>query len=321
MPDNVLPRITLDVPCLPAAATRHEFLYLEPMLTPLPERIELDDLLLRPLVQDDRQPLIDQLGDLRVAEWLAAIRHPFGAQDADEIYAMAADPLRNLRALSRNGRMVGCLSLGHGIWFWLAPEVWGQGLMTRALGAALPLYFGAKNPPLIATCRRDNAASIALLAGLGFAARQGNERRHFHAAGQGFACSTYVMTPEQWHFLHPLRIEQEGLVLRPARQSDLPLLQHILIESDRTGTAPFSDQVPDSLSAFIEDYRHRGPQQALFVIEDDIGRGLAVALLGSDAEPRFLLSSSGAIDDMEARLGRLFGAIGNRQWMGNSEPA
>lgn len=291
------------------------------MLTPLPERIELDDLLLRPLVQDDRQPLIDQLGDLRVAEWLAAIRHPFDASDADEIYAAAADPLRNLRALSRNGRMVGCLSLGHGMWFWLAPEVWGQGLMTRALGAALPLYFGAKNPPLIATCRVNNAASIALLAGLGFAARHHNERRYFHAAGQGFACSTYVMTPEQWHFLHPFSLDHEGLVLRPARQSDLPLLQRLLVESDRAGIAPFSDQAPDSLSDFIEDYRHRGPQQALYVIEDDIGRALAVALLGGGTEPRFLLSSTGQNGETEARLDRLFRAIGNNKFMMTSEPA
>lgn len=167
-------------------------------MTPLPDEIALEGTRLRRLHSGDIPAMIAQLGDARVAAWLAAIGPSFDAADAAEILALAEDPLRQVRALDRGGEMIGCISLGPGIWYWIAPDHSRQGHMRRALMAALPLYFATANPPLTASCRTDNIASIALLSSLGFTRAPQVRRRFFHSLGEGRPCHEYLLTAEQW---------------------------------------------------------------------------------------------------------------------------
>ncbi len=73
--------------------------------------------------------------------------------------------------VERGGRLIGKM----GAWRWpeigflLARDVWGQGLGREALAAFVAHAFAARTDHLTADVDPDNAASLALLTGAGFA--------------------------------------------------------------------------------------------------------------------------------------------------------
>ena len=237
----------------------------------------------RPFGAGDRDALVAQLSDPRVARWLAAIRQPFDATEAEAFLAFASDSDQQIFALEADNALIGGLSVGDVLWYWLSPAYWGQGLMTRTLATALAERFRVPAPPLIATCREDNTASLRVLTRIGFSPRPAPRRMFFHAAGSSFACRDYVLTPEQWHFLNPPRLSlpDTALVLRPARQSDLATVQDVSAGAPQDG--PWPGTAPAEVRRFLEAYRFRGQGPALWIVEDDARCAQGLVLGDADA--------------------------------------
>ncbi len=254
-----------------------------------PEVIEADGVLLRPAAQSDLGAVATHLNMPDVARWMATVRHPFTDADAEEILALAHDPSQCLRVLEVNGTMVGCLRLSPDIWFWLAPSAQGQGLMSRALHAAITAYFHTPAPPLFATCRDDNCAALSVLSRLGFSRMPMRKRLFFQNEGRALSCIEYVMCVEQWLQLHPPRLTCGSLELRPAVQKDAPALAKMLPRRGTEGSRSWPH--PDRISAFIEHNRCRRHGSGLFVIEDKNRCLIGMVLLDKTREkqiPRFM---------------------------------
>lgn len=231
-----------------------------------PEVIEADGVLLRPAVQSDLGAVATHLNMAEISRWMAAVKHPFTETDAEEILALADDPAQCLRVLEVNGTMVGCLRLSPEIWFWLAPSSQGQGLMSRALHAAITAYFNTPAPPLFASCRDDNLAALSLLSRLGFSRTPMRKRLFFHNEGRALSCIEHVLCVEQWLQLHPPRMTCGALALRPAVQKDAPVLATMFPRHGTEGSRSWP--MPDRIGAFIERHRCRSHGSGLFVIED-----------------------------------------------------
>jgi len=222
---------------------------------------------LRPFGNDDLAAIIVQLGDPRVAEWLAAIRQPFDISQAEEFLAFSADPAQRVFALDQDGVVIGGLCLGDALWYWLAPSHWGHGYMARALRAALADHFAVPTPPLTATCREDNTASLSVLRRVGFSAAPMTRRMFFHGAGTSYLCRDHMMTPEQWHVLNPPHLQGPRISLRPARQADLASVQRLLQGQPRCDKWPGQDET--KVRHFLETHRFRGAGTALWIIENE----------------------------------------------------
>ncbi|WP_323781165.1 GNAT family N-acetyltransferase [Leisingera sp.] len=239
-----------------------------------PKILDHKDFRLRPLEEGDLPEITRQLGDCRIAPWLAAAAQPFGRAEAEALLAHSRHPGEHLRVMVREGSLAGCLCLGAALWYWLEPSYWGRGLMHRALKTTITARFSGPAPPLVATCHVDNTTSRALLARLGFAPSPTPRRMFFQSSQRAEPCQDYLMAPEQWHLLHPPRIVLGRSTLRPAVQRDAATLARMLPCAE-TGPWPGAEALP----AFIENHRFRGQARGLFVLEDSNRRSIGMALL------------------------------------------
>lgn len=270
-----------------------------------PKVIAADGVLLRPAAHSDLAVVVAHLNMPDIARSMAAVRHPFTDADAAEILALADDPAQCLRVLEANGTMVGCLRLSPDIWFWLAPSAQGQGLMSRALHAAITAYFNTPAPPLFASCREDNLAAQSLLMRLGFSRMPMRKRLFFHNEGRALSCLEHVLCIEQWLQLHPPRMTCGALALRPAVQKDAPALAAMLPRQGTEGSRSWP--MPDRIGAFIERHRCRSHGSGLFVIEDKNRCLIGMVLLDKtrDAQiPQFMTpeASDRYSEDIETLL-------------------
>lgn len=249
-------------------------------MTPFPDLIERDGLRLRPLSPADGDAVCRHLSDPETARWLAAVTRPFGPAEYAALLDHGQQDDTHLRGLEVGGVLAGCLCIGPALWYWLASEHRGRGLMRRALTAALAARFSGPAPPVTATCHVDNIPSQKLLTALGFALSPRPRRMFFHGDGAPASCQDYLMAPEQWHLLHPPRISLGPLTLRPALQKDAPLLARM-----QSGRWPEAGALP----AFIEEHRYRGGPSGLFAIHDADRRCIGMALVAAGrTDLRFL---------------------------------
>lgn len=251
-------------------------------MSSFPDQIDAGGALLRPMRSTDLPCLTRQLGDPRIARWMAAMRQPFGPAEAEQILALSREPVRRLRVVETGGAMVGCLALCPDVWFWLDPAAQGRGLMSAALQAAIAAQFARPAPPLLATCRTDNAASLSLLARLGFSRMPAIRRMFFAGEGRSQPCHDHVLSSELWLLLHPPVLRAGSITLRPALQKDAAALMQMLPGGGRVGSGPWPR--PEALAAFIETHRCRRPGHGLFVALDEARRIVGMALFDADRQ-------------------------------------
>lgn len=144
----------------------------------IPERIETDRLLLRPIEVADGSRLVEALADWQVVKWLAVVPWPYTAEDADWFIGANA-PGGSLReggertwALSPRddpGRLLGVMGLGEELGYWLAADAWGRGLATEAARAVLAAHFDDPDAGVVTSGWFDgNERSERVLLKLGF---------------------------------------------------------------------------------------------------------------------------------------------------------
>ena len=243
-----------------------------------PDTLEDRDLRLCPMTDAHLPEVSRQLNDARISRWMAAVAQPFDAAAGRALLAHGQHPGEDLRVVEHAGKVVGGLCIGASLWYWLAPEAWGQGLMRRALGLVLPAHFAGNVPPLVATCHQDNAASRGLLTDLGFALCPARRRMFVQATERSEPCRDFLMAPELWHLLHPPRIDlgppTSPLTLTPAKPGDAPDVARLAAHL-RDRPWPQEDDPGD----FIEAHRFRGGACGLFLIRDAHRCCIGMALL------------------------------------------
>ena len=122
-------------------------------------------LVLRRLRGDDRADVMRIAGRLEVSRWLAVVPHPYRDTDFDDFLGLG-DP--HLWVIERDGTLIGAISGGESLGYWLDPDAWGQGLMVEAGEAVLTRGFAEGRDEVDSTYHVGNDASRRVLEKLGF---------------------------------------------------------------------------------------------------------------------------------------------------------
>ena len=162
-------------------------------------------LLLRPFRLDDIDDVFAYASDPEWGRYLE-IPHPYVRRDAEEFMARAilTSTEEKLRwAIDHDGRASGFLNLtiasgsaevGYGI----ARTLWGQGLVTEAVGAAIAYGFESLGLERIyAYAAVDNRASWRVMEKLGMK-REGFLRRHRQLRGEYIDDVLYAILRDEW---------------------------------------------------------------------------------------------------------------------------
>jgi len=138
--------------------------------------IKTNRLTLRPLLDSDAANIALFAGDKRVAMNLAVVPHPYpdGAAESYISYVRAAETKEVVWAMDKDGSLIGVIgitpkvgSTGN-IGYWLAPQLWGGGLMSEALRAVVDYARRQGFRRLFADVHQGNEGSAKVLMKNGF---------------------------------------------------------------------------------------------------------------------------------------------------------
>ena len=138
--------------------------------------IKTERLTLRALEDFDAANIALFVGDKRVAMNLAVVPHPYpeGAAEGYIAYVRAPETQEVVWAIDKAGALIGVIGItpkegrvGH-IGYWLAPQLWGGGLMSEAMG--MVVSYARKNgfKRLFASVHQGNEGSAKVLMKCGF---------------------------------------------------------------------------------------------------------------------------------------------------------
>ncbi len=138
--------------------------------------IKTNRLTLRPLLDSDAANISLFVGDKRVAMNLAVVPHPYpdGAAQSYIAYSRASETTETIWGMDKDGALIGMISIspkaggiGH-IGYWLAPQLWGGGLMSEALCAVVEYARKSGFERLFASVHQGNEGSAKVLMKCGF---------------------------------------------------------------------------------------------------------------------------------------------------------
>jgi len=256
------------------------------------DSIETDRLRLRPVAPSDRDELIALINDYEVSKWLTRVKYPYTASDFDEFLVYSGQ--NPLWIIEYHGAVAGCIGLVGEFGYWLGQSFWGKGIVPEAARAILSDHF--KNPRahvVYSSYFLGNEKSRAILARLGFSPIGATTQPHSLAQGQSVEAQPMVLTPEQWHFLHPPILETADLRLEISTlatvQENYEILKHKKVAWD-LGTWPHPLELSDVMDR-ARDFRWRGAWNGNFLMRLKHS-GQAVGVIG------FHSPTAGRLDDM-----------------------
>jgi RimJ/RimL family protein N-acetyltransferase len=137
-----------------------------------------DHLVMRAPCDDDIPDLIALADNVKVAEMLRRMPHPYGEDDAryflDTIVRGNETAAVYAVTLAESGTFIGCAGLeelgsGLELGYWLGEPYWGRGYAGEAAGALVDLAFRATAVDrLFVSCRIANPASRRIIEKCGF---------------------------------------------------------------------------------------------------------------------------------------------------------
>ena len=132
------------------------------------EVIKTERLVLRRFRREDASRLITLLSDLDVVRWLTVVPYPYEAVDAAEFIDRMADD-GDAFAITRDDMLIGCISTGNQLGYWVEKPSWGQGYVTEAARAMITRYFASADRQVLTSgYHQGNDRSQAVLTKLGF---------------------------------------------------------------------------------------------------------------------------------------------------------
>ena len=137
-------------------------------------KIETERLVLKKLVDADKERLVSLIGDFRVSKTLSNVPYPYTLDDADEWLKIVDNEEFNLN-IFLNDDLIGGVGLTpaeddfYELGYWLGVEYWGQGYATESVMELL--NYAKSNTPcekLKANAFKENVASAKVLEKNGF---------------------------------------------------------------------------------------------------------------------------------------------------------
>lgn len=127
-------------------------------------------LTLRDLCEGDLDAVVRHCNNYAISKWLTKVAHPYTRPHAEEfMQAAKAGDLGLLWVITQDGDMIGVVSAGDELGYWLAEAYWRQGYVTEAAEAAINHVFSDER---IDTLRSShfvgNQGSQRVLEKLGF---------------------------------------------------------------------------------------------------------------------------------------------------------
>ena len=137
-------------------------------------KIETERLVLKKLVDTDRERLVSLIGDFMVSKTLSNVPYPYTLNDADEWLKIVDNEEFNLNIFLNDGLIGGVgLTLAeddfYELGYWLGVEYWGQGYATESVMELL--NYAKSNIPcekFKANVFKENVASAKVLEKNGF---------------------------------------------------------------------------------------------------------------------------------------------------------
>ena len=137
-------------------------------------KIETERLVLKKLVDADKERLVSLIGDFRVSKTLSNVPYPYTLDDADEWLKIVDNEEFNLN-IFLNDDLIGGIGLTpteddfYELGYWLGVEYWGQGYATESVMELL--NYAKSNTPceqFKANAFKENVASAKVLEKNGF---------------------------------------------------------------------------------------------------------------------------------------------------------
>ena len=137
-------------------------------------KIETERLVLKEIVDADKERLVSLIGDFRVSKTLSNVPYPYTLDDADEWLKIVDNEEFNLN-IFLNDDLIGGIGLTpteddfYELGYWLGVEYWGQGYATESVMELL--NYAKSNTPcekFKANAFKENVASAKVLEKNGF---------------------------------------------------------------------------------------------------------------------------------------------------------
>lgn len=134
-----------------------------------PAQIKTARLVLRPFTLADGDAVVAGLSNFEVSKWLSRVQHPFTHADLRLLREDGSSKWPDLMAITHQGRVVGAVSTGEHLGYWLLPDAWGKGIATEASVAAIAHFFEVSDKDVLTSGYFvGNAPSAKVLRKLGF---------------------------------------------------------------------------------------------------------------------------------------------------------
>lgn len=137
--------------------------------------LSTERLILRPLKEEDAHPMATLANDLRIAERVARLPHPYALSDAHKFIAFAQEGIKqgthiSLAVIRRSDQtFMGVIGLEEELGFWLGVKFWGQGYGKEAMKALVHFaFFALKQDKLTTSALLYNTPSRRIFESLGF---------------------------------------------------------------------------------------------------------------------------------------------------------
>lgn len=132
------------------------------------EVIHTERLVLRRFRREDSARLVALLNDLDVVRWLTNVPFPFKIEDADNFILNLAPQVHDAFAIETEGQVIGTMSAGSELGYWVGQNYWGKGFATEGARAIVARHFGNSKSDLASGYHLGNDRSRAVLSKIGF---------------------------------------------------------------------------------------------------------------------------------------------------------
>lgn len=160
------------------------------------EVIFTERLTLRRFRREDSQRLVALLNDLDVARWLTLVPHPYEAGHSAEFIGCLA-PKQDAFAITKKADLIGCVSTGSQLGYWIEKGSWGQGYVTEACHAMVARFFRSDRHQLTSGYHLGNERSGAVLTKLGFRS-SGRHAATVRSTNENVIIQDMLLTREGW---------------------------------------------------------------------------------------------------------------------------
>ncbi|WP_171129457.1 MULTISPECIES: GNAT family N-acetyltransferase [unclassified Ruegeria] len=131
------------------------------------EVIKTQRLVLRRFRREDASRLVDLLNDLDLVRWLTVVPYPYDTDHAIDFINNIAGP-SDAFAITLDNNLIGCISLGNQMGYWIEKGSWGHGYVTEAAQAMTARHFRTDCEDIDSGYHLGNERSKAVLSKIGF---------------------------------------------------------------------------------------------------------------------------------------------------------